>query len=422
MILIFEKPAAFWVAAIIFKIFLEISYVQFVSPVFAYAGFYYDLDYIKYIEGWLIFLLLLKLSPKKLLASSDYFLNFLLFSYLAPLIAYYGLTSSNREHLFLVLLSVGMVYFFRAGLAIKVPYIKNGKLIASILIYIGIFSVTAWMIYSGGLRYFNLDLTRVYDFGRDVGEVINEGVMGYLNVWATKVFGPILLAISLWRKKFFIAFIVFLLHLVWFGISSHKSVLFYPFLVTFLWIWFGRTRALSLVPFAMTLAVFAALMAYLIFDDEFTASMIIRRVYFVPAYLTFTYYDFFSQNDFVYWSNSILSSFVSYPYDVNTALLIGEHLGTDASANNSFLSTGYMHAGVFGVIFYGVLVGFLFRLIDSLSIGGVPSWVSVATLIVPIQALLVSADLPTSLLTHGIGMAIVLLFLLREKKKATPLT
>ena len=105
---------------------------------------------------------------------------------------------------------------------------------------------------------------------------------------------------------------------------------------------------------------------------------------------------------------------MDYPYDVNPAALIGRYMGTDSHANNSFLATGYMHAGLAGIVLYGVVVGLLFRVIDSLANNGLPPWVAVAAIIVPSQSLLVGADLPTAILTHGIGISIVILFLLRS--------
>ena len=116
----------------------------------------------------------------------------------------------------------------------------------------------------------------------------------------------------------------------------------------------------------------------------------------------------------MYWSNSITAAFVDYPYDLNPAELIGRYMGTDSHANNSFLATGYMHAGIAGIVIYGIVVGLLFRIIDSLAYKGVPAWVAVASIIVPSQSLLVGADLPTAVLTHGIGMSLVILFLLRS--------
>jgi hypothetical protein len=89
--------------------------------------------------------------------------------------------------------------------------------------------------------------------------------------------------------------------------------------------------------------------------------------------------------------------------------------------NNTFLSTGYMHAGVWGIILYGVLAGFLFRLIDSLAGRALPVWLVLAVIIVPSRSLLLSADLPTSILTHGIGVAIIILLLLRRSQAGVKL-
>lgn len=406
-----------WVVifAILFKILLGYSYVNFVSPVFLYAGMSYEFSLVKYTESWLIFFFFLYFSPALLTKPSDYLITFLNFSYLAPLLVFYSHADANRVHLYYVLLSMTLIHIFKSGRLIKFPFVKQGKLVAYSILVFGISLVSGWMVLSGGLVFFNLDLTRVYEYRSDVGDVINDGVMGYLNVWATKVFGPVLLAIFLWRKYYILSIMVFLLYVFWFGVSSHKSVLFYPFMVTFIWMWFRHTRALSLIPIGMLVVLLVSISSFLIFDQIFVSSMLIRRAFFVPAHLTFVYFEFFSQNEFVYWSNSILSGFFEYNYNLSTAHLIGDYLGTEAAANNSFLATGYMHAGLFGVILYGILGGLIFRTFDSLAQDGVPPWFAVCCLIVPSYSFLISSDLPTALLTHGIGMSIVILFLLRSK-------
>ena len=119
----------------------------------------------------------------------------------------------------------------------------------------------------------------------------------------------------------------------------------------------------------------------------------------------------------MYYSNSITSHFIEYPYAMSPALLIGDYLGARSYAINSFLPTGFMRAGFFGMILYAFLFGLLLRLIESVARYGVPVWMAVATMIIPSHALLTSADLPTALLTHGIGISSLLLFLLRSAHK-----
>ena len=394
---------------------LELGYRLYVSPVHGYSGFVLDLNVIKYIEAWLIYIFLLFWAPAQLRRPSDYFINFLLFGLMTPLLLFYGVSDQSREHLYIVLLGYALVDVFRRGPVLRIPVLREGPFFAIWALVLGALGVSFWFVWSGGMGFFNLDLTAVYDFRRDVGAVVNQGVMGYVNTWSYKVFGPALLAIALWRRHFWLAGLVFILHVYWFGVSSHKSVLFYPFLVLFLWVWFRRTSALSVVPFAMAGVVVAVLLVYLVTDYGFLASMFIRRVFFVIADNTFYYYEFFSSNQLVYWSNSVLSRFVEYPYDLNPARVIGDSRGTEAHVNNTFLSTGYMHAGVLGIVLYGILAGFIFRLVDSVSASGVPIWVAIAVLIVPSRSLLLSADLPTALLTHGIAVGVLMLLLLRSR-------
>lgn len=412
-----ESTNWFFIAAVSFRLLLDVSYLHFINPVFKSAGFLLDIYTFKYIESWLLYIALVVAFPKRLKKVSDYLMVFLLFSFLSPLLSFYGMSNANREHLYIVLLGVALILIFKNGRPIKLPTIKGGRNIAKNISWASVLLVTVWMIQSGGLNYFNLDIARVYEFRSNVSDIINQGLMGYLNMWATKVFGPFLLAIALWRKKYFIAFVVFCLHILWFGISSHKSILFYPLVVTFVWVWFRSSKALVLIPIGMSIVVGISFIAYLAIDDIWLGSLFIRRVFFVPSFLTFTYYDFFSQNQFVYWSSSLTSSFIDYPYEFNPARLVGEYLGTDANANNSFLATGYMHAGIAGIIFYGILAGLLFRLIDSVSNKGIPPWLAVSTIIIPSQSLLTNADLLTSILTHGIGIAVIVLFLYRSPNR-----
>ena len=410
-----EKRSVFIFSAILFKVILEYTYINFVNPIFAYAGFNLDVSFVKYLEGWFIYLLFLSYTPHLLRQTSDFIINTLFFSFLSPLLVFYSLSNAVREHLYIVLLGVLIIYLLRKGKKLKLSLVNQGHIYAYLICILGIVIVTSWLIFSGGLNFFNLDLTRVYEFRRDVGLVVNIGIMGYLNTWAFKVFGPFLLIIFLHRKKYVFASLVFLLHILWFGISSHKSVLFFPFVILFVYVWFRNNKGLSIIPMSLTLVIFFSYLFFLFFEDILYGSLFIRRVFFVPSFLTFAYYEFFTSEGFIYWSNSITSSFIHYPYDLNPAKLIGDYLGMEAHANNSFLSTGYMHAGIPGVIFFSLIFVFILKIIDSLNYNSKYIWISVAIMTTPIRSLIISADLSTAILTHGILISIILLTLYRYK-------
>ena len=353
-------------SGLLFWLFLELGYRFYVSEYFEYAGFPLNPNRLKYLEALLLYLVLLFWVPKLLSRPSDYFINFLLFGLMAPLFLFYALADETRRYLYIVLLGFFIIDFLRKGRVLRFPLVRQGNLVAIMLLVLGASTVTGWMFVSGGVSNFNLDLSKVYQFRRETAEMINVGIMGYVNIWAYKIFGPALLAIALWKKKYFLAVLVLCLQVFWFGVSTHKAVLFYPLLIIFLWIWYTRTKTLSLIPLAFTGVLGACLVILFAFDYGFFASLFVRRLFFVIANNTFDYYHFFDENQFVFWSNSITSAFVNYPYHIPPAELIGEVRGTDSHVNNTFLSTGFMHAGVLGIVFYAVVVGLLFRIIDSI--------------------------------------------------------
>jgi hypothetical protein len=414
---IINNDTVFVSAAVLFKFALEISYVEFLVPAFGYSGYRSQFSLIKYFESWVIYLVLIALLPKTLRLVSDYLLVYAVFVFITPLIVYYSLSGQPRTPLYLCLAVIALMTLFRSGPAITVPIIRNGKVIAGGLGIGAVVGTTVWMITSGGLAYFNLDFDRIYEFRRSADAVLNKGLMSYINVWTTKVFGPALLAICLWKRKFWVAASVCMLHLFWFGVSSHKGILFYPALVISIWYWFRSSRALFFVPLSLLILVTSALILFRWTDNIIIPSLIVRRALFDSSFLTFTYYNFFQNNDFIYWSNSFLSEIIRYPYMFPPEELIGRSLGSAMHANTSMFATGFMHAGIFGVVLYGSLAGILFKLVDSCAFHGLPTWVAVALLVAPGQALLTGTDFFSALLTHGLAAALLLLLLYRGDSK-----
>ena len=411
---ILENKYLFIFSGILFKFILEYTYIHFVNPVYAYAGFNLDINLIKYLEGWLIYFFFLSFTPHRIIKTSDFVINMLFFSFLSPLLVFYSLSNAVKIYLYLILIGVFIIYALRNGKKFKFPILQNGHFYSCSLCILSIIIVSLWLIFSGGLNFFNLDFTRVYEFRPDVKAVINEGLLGYLNSWTFKVFGPFLLVIFLYSRLYFFASLVFLIHIFWFGISSSKSVLFYPFLILFVYACFKNNKGSSIIPIFFTLVILISYLFFIMFDVIRPGSLFIRRVFFVPSFLTFTYYEFFSSEGYIFWSNSITSKFIEYPYDLGVPRVIGDYLGTNSNANNSFLSTGYMHAGIFGIIFYSIIFAFIMRLYDSLDYDPKFIWVSIAIIIIPIRSMITDSDLPTALLTKGVAISLIILFLSRN--------
>jgi len=404
--------------ALLFRALLEASYVNIVSTVFGYLGYSINFQLSNYILSWLIFILSFVMVRGRITRVSDYFFITALLGVLAPITILYGY-DANRDllplltvyvALFLTYIISHIKFFSFKGL----PTIKYGMGIAVVVSLVFVVLLIVWYFVSG--VKFNLDFSKVYEFRRGNAEIAARGILAYTNNWTYQIFNVTLFTFALLYKRYFIAVILFLIQVYFFAASAHKAVLFYPVLVVGIWFYFRKTNSAVVVPFIFSSVIVASLLTYYFMGDVTASSLFSRRVFFVPARLTYDYFEFFASNPNVYWSNSILKSLVEYPYDRPVGEVIGQFLGKDdLNANNGFVSMGFAHAGYLGVIFYSILVGILLRFIDDITFLSLPLWVSLSLTIVPLRSFLISTDLFTAMLTHGFFVAIIIIYLVRSK-------
>ncbi|MEX2359669.1 MAG: hypothetical protein WD803_01180 [Gammaproteobacteria bacterium] len=407
-----------FLALLAIRFALDIFYILVVSDVFGYMGFNLVVSPARYAEGLLVFMASAAYVDGSTRRPSDLFILMIALAVLAPLTSMFSLSDIPRLVLYGTASGALMVYAVTRGPTISLPYLQYGRAIGIALCIAFVGAAFAWSIATGGLGNFNLDLTRVYEFREESTETVRSGLFGYLTPWAYKVSNVILFAYALHRRRWILAAAALFAQVVFFGLTAAKATLFYPVLIFFLYFYLRRSSSQVVVP-AMLLLVFAvAWIAFYQFDFLLPSSMFVRRVFFVGAANITAYYEFFGTNGFVFWSNSVLSFISSYPYDSSPADLIGQYRGTDSHANNSFFGTGYMHAGVVGVWVYSLFVGFTLKLIDSMAHSDLPIWLILSVVLIPVRSMIGTADFFTGLLTHGVLLALLLLFLLRRPPNA----
>ncbi|MEH6799073.1 MAG: hypothetical protein V7681_07205 [Halopseudomonas sabulinigri] len=409
----------FVVTILLFRMLLDLSYVIFVSPLYSYAGFDLGIDVFDYAMSWVLFVMSCFLTSHRLNKVSDYFFIIAVLGVVSPISSLYGLSSRGVYPVIISILSIGLVYLVaksRLFKAPKIPVFNGGPKLAVTLSSFMVLLLIMWYFASGAVGYFNLNLSHVYEFRELSAEKANIGVLAYLNNWVYQVFSIFLFAYALLKRRFDLAIMVFSIQVFFFGVSAHKSVLFYPLMVLGIWFYFRKTSSLVLVPMMFFLIVLASLMSWHFFGDIITPSLFIRRVFFIPALLTYDYFSFFEGKEHVFWSNSILSSFIDYPYHTGLNALIGEYNGSDGGANNGYIASGYAHAGWFGVLIYSIVFGYIIRFVDVFS-KNLPVWFALSIVIVPYRSALISSDLLTVLLTHGLFAALVVLVMVRENRE-----
>ncbi|WP_189472721.1 hypothetical protein [Litchfieldella qijiaojingensis] len=399
-----------------FRVLLDFSYIYFVMPVFSHMGYEMNVDLFSYTMSWLLYFGFLVLTPHHLKRISDYFLVMAALAILAPLTSYYGLTASYAFPVLATELSLLAIYLLTRPGVVKVPalpILREGPILGAGVSICMVAFLVVWYWMSGAVRYFNLNVTEVYNYREASAELANVGLLSYVNSWVYQVFSLFSLAWALYKRYFGLFLIFFGVQVFFYGVAAHKSLLFYPFIIFGIWFYFRKTTSLIVVPLIFVSAVTLSLLSYFVLDNILVGSMFIRRVFFVPAVLTYDYFNFFDSHQFVWWSNSFLANFLEYPYENNVSKVIGEYNGSGSHANNGYVSSGYAHAGVLGILSYSVILGLVIRFIDVASANKVPNWFALAITVVPLRSVLISSDLFTVMLTHGLLIAILLLLSFR---------
>lgn len=407
----------FWL--ILFRCALDFSYVYFVSDVFGYDGFSLNFDAFNYALSWLFSVPFLFCLSPVLNRVRDYTEIFWALLVIFPVLSMYGLNSDNPIGLpliycfsFFIFFMIIRVRFIKVS---KLPEFKYGLEVGVCLCLL--FVILLIINYTKSGVSLNLNFLKVYEFRESNSELSSGGLLTYINIWTYKVFNITLLCLALFYKRYTFAAIIVLFQVYFFAASAHKSVLFMAILVISIWYLFQRRDSLLLVPVSLMSLMLLSLSTFYFFSDITLSSIFIRRLFYIPAQLGYFYYDFFSNNEYVYWSNSILKSIISYPYPESISHTIGTYMGKSGSgANNGLIASGFAHAGIFGVLIYTIVFAFLIKLIDFLGGKVFPVWFLLAAFIVPISSAVLNSDLLTTLSTHGFGVAIFMLYLIRKEK------
>ena len=230
--------------------------------------------------------------------------------------------------------------------------------------------------------------------------------MDYVYSSLTNVILPILLLISFLHKEYFKAIAAFVMLIFMFLVGGHKSVFFATFLMMYFY-WGSYTQKLKYFFLGVLFFLSLAVIVYYQTNNLFMFSLFTRRIFFLPAVLDIGYFDFF-ENRQIYWSESILRSYLQYPLGLAPRNLIGQHVLLDETinANSGIISDGFMNLGIIGVLLNLTLVSMIYAILNALHISH-----RFFGLIFLLFFTFLSTYFFTTMITHGGLLLIVLAYL-----------
>lgn len=413
-----------WIGMILFRMALDISYQYFLNPVFKYdspINFNYHIEVDRYLVSLLIYALFVSVCRSRPENVTNVFMFMAAIFLIAPLTSEYALNTARPAepvlYAAIALLLVELVSRIRVPDVISANPIAGGGDKAVLISLVGVVYLVLWGSLSGASEYLSFDVRRIYEFRDKVASLLDVGVFSYFNLWAYKVFSIFLVCVALQKKKFGLLVFALVCQVFFFGLTSHRIVLFLPLLAIGFWLYLSKFDQLFPMPYVAAGALLAVLFLYRAWSNETIPEIVIRRAFFVPSGLIFQWFDYFDVHPHVYWADKVLAPFSDGPYlRTNIPRLIGDYLvpGSNSAANSGMVASGYAHAGGLGVVLYAAILGLILSLLNTIVRSGVPLWLVVALSIGPLRTAIADSDLLTSMLSHGLGIVVLVLWLYRD--------
>lgn len=393
---------------------LDLCFYVYLEEFHDYSGFIIDLSLTKYAVSIISSIFLLMLIPRNTAQVSDAVIQFFYLSVYIPFASFFALTNSSYEW-FAIFTGFWLIVclFMNIDLRwkeIKSPFQYDSRIMVGGIVSISVVVFT--LIFTLSQVTFNLSFLDVYEL-REENPTGTVPFSGYLINWTGKIFLPFLLIYSIVKSnKYFNLYSILIMFAIvlLFSMTGHKSyVMMIPAIIGTIWLYRTGNFFQNLLIIFCLLTLFG-LMVFYFTGNQLTLSLFVRRTLYVPAQLSFYYYDFFQGNP-LYLSNSIFSGVFEYPYDMNPPHLIADiyYNRPDISANNGIISDGFSNFGIIGVAVWAFLFSFILKVMNWLTKNKNPLifW----TLILLGLRVFIGGSLLTGLLTHGVLLIMLIAFL-----------
>ncbi|MEK4027780.1 oligosaccharide repeat unit polymerase [Pseudobacillus sp. FSL P4-0506] len=406
-----------FISLLALKILLEYSYTTIINPIFSYEGFILYESFPKMVESYIlasiIFLVAISLLESKKAPSKIVIYLIIVLLYI-PLTALFWLQNQPRPFIYSITISLSLIILIVSTFSkVRLVKLKEGKSLTFIIIGGMSLIVYGLLIAQGGLGRINLNLMEIYQV-REAYANTNNKVLAYLLPWQAHVVNMLVIAVAMYKRNFKIAGIFILLQVFLFSMTNFKSFLFAPLVLVGFQL-FEKTKLrdnlLLVMSLGSSLLLSICIGIYHFFGSFYMASIFIRRLFFVPSNLHYVYYHFFQPIEKYKLSHSFLSFINDNIYHMTPVQLVAlsYYNRENFAPNVGFFGDAYLNFGVLGVLGFSLLLAFLLKLIDTASVS-VPSFLAMSILVIPAMSL-INAAFFTSLLTHGILFAILMLWL-----------
>ena len=371
MRLIVSKVRLFhFVLLIIFYLIFEFRYYSFIFVKYEHSRFLFDYSLSKYIIGKVLLLIsLYKANNTKSKFVYTSIILFILFVLIPNLILF----QFNYSPIIISLLIVLFLQFLSINILshppVKIFNIKKSQILPVFFITTLILIIPFFFIYG-----FKINL-KIFEFGPAIYEVrrsvkeLSTFYSAYMYFPLKNFLIPVLVTYAFIEKKRVFVILGLIMVLYLFMIIPHKSTFFSIFVIIVFYFYNNYYKKLNLILLGLLGVIVLSIISTEILNSNLLESIFFRRMFFIPAQLNTAYFEIFKDNP-IYLSHSIFSFFIDYPYKLEPAFYVADQYFKEPkmSANNGFISDGFMNFGLIGSVGFALIVSVIFNFFDSLKI------------------------------------------------------
>lgn len=344
---------------------------------------------------------------------------------LYPSLALFEVTNFSIYVLVITFVSLFIIYIFSNLLFLNLKILTKFKIISfKKSYYICCILVLAYIFYI----FFQIDfrnelITDLRKFS-DYRYMLNfKDEVYYFNSVITVSILPYILILSLYQKKYVLSGIFVALYFFLAIIFMSKVLLFIPLMSIFVYFCFNSRYFFFLmlgspiVLLILSLIEFEMLVKYNGIIDYFGSGVFgnyaIRRIIIIPSVVNFSYLEYFSYNNFLYWGESKASLGLNnqLKFLPGSEKRVGNFFFLDTySVNSGLIGSGYANLGIWGVAIYSFLAGLLFSLLNSIS-QNIKCKIVYSVFFTNIFYIFLIADLLAIFNTYGLLLLILIIML-----------
>ncbi|WP_341301629.1 O-antigen polymerase [Lysinibacillus sp. FSL H8-0500] len=406
------------VSIMIYKLLIELLYIYYIYPKYEYMGFSLEINGYKMFLSWILLTLLILYIPKLKNTPSTLVVLLVILIMIIPLSSFYWLQNQSTAFFVACITSIGVTII----LTKYIPSIRFEKIQLSPK-YFYFVSYTFSLFVLGVIIYFNgkpsltaVNFNNVYTVRGQFN--YGFGLMPYLLNWQALVLNPLLFLLFLKNRKYSRVFVFAVLQFIIYLYTGHKSYLFLIIIAPFIMYFLKFKRITIYIIWSFILGGIISWVSYLVLSNLWPMALYVHRLLYLPAQISYQFFEYFSENGYVMLSHSVFGSLFSAPvYDKHPILIIGEIYHGNNWPNTGYLADAFMNFGYIGMLIFSIIFALLLKILDSFSYNKGKDVITAMSILYVIY--FISSALLTTLMNGGLLFLFFLLILIPEQELET---